>query len=215
MPSAGKKVSINARFDFSARSPIGTFPGQSRPPWFSFTSSILLTSAPAIYTHQRRHSVHINSGSSYTSIHQPVHIDRCVRSDRIIPSTSKYVPGALFVFVPPWGRGKKEEKLDFSSFSAVGGRNRTRTCGLASLGQVRNSRLASLPLATLLCSPRFRVAFACGEQPTGLTLRFAPPRCFTSRVPQVQSILGNTKEKGPPVGQSFFFGGRNRARRDV
>ena len=29
---------------------------------------------------------------------------------------------------------------------------------LAALGQVHNSRLAALPLATLLCSPRFRLA---------------------------------------------------------
>ena len=113
---------------------------------------------------------------------------------------------------PLRGERAKRKSLDFSRLFRVGGRNRARTCGLAALGQVRNSRLASLPLAMLLCSPRFRVAFAFGEQPTGLTLRSAPPRCFTSRVPQVQSILGNTKEKGPPVGQSFFFGGRNRAR---
>ncbi len=72
-------------------------------------------------SHQRRHSVHIYTGNSYTSIRQPVHIDRCLRSDPIISLTSKFVPSVSFFFVPPWGRDKKEEKLDFSSFSAVGG----------------------------------------------------------------------------------------------
>ena len=42
------------------------------------------------------------------------------------PCTSRFVPGLLFVLVPQWEEDKKEEKLDFSGFSAAGGRSRTR-----------------------------------------------------------------------------------------
>jgi len=64
------------------------------------------------------------------------------------------------------------------------------------LGQVRNSRLLSLPLGMLLCSPRFRFASACGGQPTGLTLISAPHRCercalawWAKYITQFDSIL--------------------------
>ncbi len=43
-----------------------------------------------------------------------------------------------------------------------------RLAALRLLGQVRNSRLPSLPFGRLLCSLGFRLAFAYGEQPTGL-----------------------------------------------
>ena len=43
-----------------------------------------------------------------------------------------------------------------------------RLAALRLLGQVRNSRLPSLPFGRLFCSPGFHIAFACGEQPTGL-----------------------------------------------
>ena len=42
--------------------------------------------------------------------------------------------------------------------------------GLAPLGQVHNSRPASLPLASPLCSPRFRLSIASGDCPTGAPL---------------------------------------------
>ena len=57
----------------------------------------------------------------------------------------------------------KEPNLSVRLF---GGRNRTQTCGLAALrllGQLRNGRLAALPLATLPCSVRLRLA----APPTG------------------------------------------------
>ena len=39
-----------------------------------------------------------------------------------------------------------------------------RLAALRLLGQVRNSRLPSLPFGRLFCSPGFHIAFACGEQ---------------------------------------------------
>ena len=51
-----------------------------------------------------------------------------------------------------------QRKTTRSGWYLFGGRNRTRTCGLASLGQLRNGRLAALPLATLSCSVRLRLA---------------------------------------------------------
>ena len=42
------------------------------------------------------------------------------------------------------------------------------------MSSVRISRLTALPLVTLLCSLGLRLAFACGEQPTGLPLTPGP-----------------------------------------
>ena len=75
------------------------------------------------------------------------------------------------------------------------------------LGQVRNSRLLSLPLGMLLCSPRFRFASACGGQPTGLPLISAPHRCETGTSmghtgSELQKI---TKEKPPASGRLFLW----------
>ena len=53
-----------------------------------------------------------------------------------------------------------------------------RLAALRLLGQVRNSRPPSLPFGRLLCSPGFHIAFAFGEQPTGLPLCSAPLQCF-------------------------------------
>ena len=44
-----------------------------------------------------------------------------------------------------------------------------------SASQQSSGRLGAA--AGLVCSARFRFAFACGEQPTGLTLIYAPHRC--------------------------------------
>ncbi len=72
---------------------------------------------------------------------------------------------------------------------------------LASLGEVRNSRSATLTVAELVCSPRFRFASACGRQPTGLTLSSAPLQCFAlysagDAVPDVIPQNKTTREGG-------------------
>ena len=92
--------------------------------------------------------------------------------------------------------------------TSFGGAYWTRTSGLALLGQVRNSRLLSLPLGTLLCSPRFRFASACGGQPTGLTLISAPHRCAVSTsMGHTGSVSrdSNTKKKRPPFRMTSSF----------
>ena len=63
----------------------------------------------------------------------------------------------------------QNKKKNHSQGVVLGGAYWTRTNGLALLGQVRNSRGAALPLAPLLCSPRFRLA----SSPTG---RASAPR---------------------------------------
>ena len=75
---------------------------------------------------------------------------------------------------------------------------------LAALGQVRNSRIAVLPLAMLFCSPRFRFAFVCGEQPTGLALSSAPLQCFALFQYGVLNTLIRYQKQEPPEGDSFF-----------
>ena len=52
---------------------------------------------------------------------------------------------------------EKSKPLDLQGLPS-GGDSWTRTNGLPSVGQLRNIRNAALPLASLVCSARFRLA---------------------------------------------------------
>ena len=77
----------------------------------------------------------------------------------------------------------------------------TRTSGLASLGQVRNSRLAALPLAVLLCSLRFHLAASATGGASVSRPIDAPGTSMehTGFMPQK-----TTKEKTSRFGEVFF-----------
>ena len=74
----------------------------------------------------------------------------------------------------------------------------------ASRASVRLAGELSFAMQRLLgnssCSPRFRLAFACGECPTGAPLGFAPNRCFTSPGHRFEITMKTVNEKGPPQG---------------
>ena len=73
------------------------------------------------------------------------------------------------------------------------------------LGQVRNSRLLSLPLGTLLCSPRFRLASsatggASAPRPIDVPKHIDGTHWF-------QPALSEYQKKRPPLRMVFSFGG--------
>ncbi len=85
------------------------------------------------------------------------------------------------------------------------------TAQLRSTHFVRSVRFAgelSFAIGRLLgnssCSPRFRLAFACGECPTGAPLGSAPPRCTI--VSGIGSGLPAGIRKRAPRGGSFSYG---------
>ena len=104
-------------------------------------------------------------------------------------------------------RAKKQSPDRVTAF--LSGRNRTRTCGLAALGQARHCRAGSLSLPALCGSPRFRLA-------SSATGGASAPR----PVDVLKHIGGTTGErpcseqhrKKLPIKGSFLCGGRNRTR---